>query len=217
MIPSPLGRQPRAAAALDSLQSSGPLPRLVWAGTGERLELSGRVSATWANKVANLLVEEIDAGPGTRVFLDLPLHWRTLTWALGTWATGACVVVDRDRTIDSHANDDDDHLPALPPALDALVTASQEVATRAVAEGIELVVLVPLASFALRVPGGTPPGALDGAADVAAQPDDLGPVRPAPVGDPQLEFIGPAGETDPWWALAAVAEWADGGDVRLEG
>lgn len=181
MIPSSLPGAAGAAgarAALDSLLASGPLPRLVWAGTvdgaPERLELSGRVSATWASKIANLLVEEIDAGPGTRIQLDLPQHWRTLTWALGAWLCGATVVVAGQTGID-----DDAGAAWLEPAPDVLVTTSPELAQLAVGRGTEAVVLVPLKSFALRVLGDLPAGVLDGAADVAAQPDDLGPVQPA--------------------------------------
>ncbi|MDR3068395.1 MAG: TIGR03089 family protein, partial [Cellulomonas sp.] len=52
-------------------------PRLTWYDSDDqRVELSGAVLSNWANKTANLLVEEVEAGPGTRVGLDLPLHWR---------------------------------------------------------------------------------------------------------------------------------------------
>lgn len=69
-------------------------PRITWYGDGgERVELSGAVLENWVNKTANLLVEEFDAGPGTRVLLDLPGHWRTVVWALATWRVGGTVVV----------------------------------------------------------------------------------------------------------------------------
>lgn len=64
---------------------------------GERIELSGKVLANWVNKAANLLQEDLDAGPGTRVRIDLPAaHWRTVYWALAVWAVGATVVTDGD-------------------------------------------------------------------------------------------------------------------------
>lgn len=82
-------------------------PRLTWYGLdGERVELSGAVLRLWAAKTANLLVEEFDAGPQTRLGLALPAHWRAVVLALGAWWSGAEV--------------------ALPPALDpvdVLVTA----------------------------------------------------------------------------------------------
>lgn len=234
MIPSPSDDAPRVSAALASLVASGPLPRLTWTGvvdgTPERLELSGRVSATWANKVANLLVEEIDAGPGTRVVVDLPLHWRTLTWATGAWLTGATVVVtDSTSSSSSSSSSPDRRIPTTQPA-DAVVTASVALAEEAIVDGVELVVLVPMPSFALRVIGGVPAGALDGAADVAAQPDDLGPVRTTDATRAALELAGrtwtfadlfgrdePSGIEQTWWAAVAVREWSADADVVLEG
>jgi uncharacterized protein (TIGR03089 family) len=60
---------------------------------GERVELSARVLANWVSKAANALQEEWDLGPGSRVGLDLPPHWRALYWALASWSVGATVVL----------------------------------------------------------------------------------------------------------------------------
>ena len=68
-------------------------PRLTWYAPAERVELSGHVLDNWVTKTANLLVEEYDAGPGTRVLLDLPVHWRSVVWAFAVWRVGACVMV----------------------------------------------------------------------------------------------------------------------------
>src|SRR5450830_1135512 len=68
-------------------------PRLTWYAPAERVELSGHVLDNWVTKTANLLVEEYDAGPGTRVLLDLPVHWRSVVWAFAVWRVGACVLV----------------------------------------------------------------------------------------------------------------------------
>src|SRR5665647_3085341 len=68
-------------------------PRLTWYAPAERVELSGHVLDNWVTKTANLLVEEYDAGPGTRVLLDLPVHWRSVVWAFAVWRVGACVIV----------------------------------------------------------------------------------------------------------------------------
>src|SRR6478609_1832263 len=76
-------------------------PRLTWYGDdGERVELSGAVLENWVNKTANLLVEEFDAGPGSRVLMDLPMHWRTLVWMLAGWRVGACAVVEPSTSTD---------------------------------------------------------------------------------------------------------------------
>lgn len=76
---------------MEHLRSSEPgAPRLTWYGRdGERIELSGRVLDNWAAKSAGFLTEEFDAGPGSRVGLDLPPHWKTLCIALGALAAGA--------------------------------------------------------------------------------------------------------------------------------
>ena len=67
---------------------------MTWYDTGgERIELSGAVLTNWVSKTTNLLVEEFDAGPGVRIGLDLPAHWRTVVWALAAWRSGACVVL----------------------------------------------------------------------------------------------------------------------------
>ncbi len=81
-------------ALVRALADSDPgRPRLTWYGDGEeRVELSGRVLANWVAKSGNLLVEEVACDPGTRVRLDLPLHWRTVVLALSVWSVGGEVV-----------------------------------------------------------------------------------------------------------------------------
>lgn len=148
------------------LLDDGASPRLAWSSSdGEALELSGRVLANWTAKIANLLVQEADAEPGTRVLLDLPVHWRSLVWALGTWVAGATVVTDAGEP---------DGDGGVPDHVDVAVTTRP----RAWVGRADLVVAVTLPSFALRWTGEPLGEALDGSADVAAQPDALGPVAP---------------------------------------
>ncbi len=114
----------------------------------------------WANKTANLLLEEVDAGPGTRVGLDLPLHWRTVCWAAGVWWAGACVVTDPTA------------------AVDVLVTTRP-----ADHRGTRIAVALPPLARAFD---GPLDGAVDSAATLLAYADALGPVvRPA-TDDPAL-------------------------------
>ena len=62
--------------------------------TGERLEFSGETLANWIAKTANLLRDECDVEPGTRVAVLLPTHWQTAVALLGAWWNGAVVVDD---------------------------------------------------------------------------------------------------------------------------
>jgi len=136
-------------------------PRLTWYGdAGERVELSGAVLANWVTKTANLLVEEVDAGPHVRVRLDLPGHWRAVVWALAVWRVGACVVVGHDEP--------------------ATVTVTPDPAGHR-----GTVVAVALPALARRFAGDLPPGAIDGAA-VLGYGDALGWVPPPDLDAPAL-------------------------------
>lgn len=61
--------------------------------TGERIELSTVTLANWAAKTANLLRDELGAGPGSRVAVLLPAHWQTAAVVFGVWWAGAEVVL----------------------------------------------------------------------------------------------------------------------------
>jgi uncharacterized protein (TIGR03089 family) len=141
-------------ALLAALQASDPgRPRVTWYGPGERVELSARVLTNWVAKTANLLVEELDAGPGTAVAIDLPPHWKQLVWALACWSVGAVPLPgDRDA--------------------DVLVSSRPDGRTG------PLLVAVALPSLARRFDPPPPPGWLDWAAEVAGFGDVLPPVGP---------------------------------------
>lgn len=62
--------------------------------TGERIELSAVTLANWAAKTANLLRDELAAGPASRVAVLLPPHWQTAAVLFGVWWIGAEVVLD---------------------------------------------------------------------------------------------------------------------------
>lgn len=67
--------------------------------TGERIEVSTVTLANWAAKTANLLRDELGAGPGSRVAVLLPAHWQTAAVLLGVWWIGAEVVLAGDSDI----------------------------------------------------------------------------------------------------------------------
>ena len=60
--------------------------------TGERVELSGVTTANWVAKTSNFLVDDLEAGPGSRVRIGLPTHWLRFVWILSCWSVGAAVV-----------------------------------------------------------------------------------------------------------------------------
>jgi uncharacterized protein (TIGR03089 family) len=88
-----------SSAILDPLMSSDPAgPRITYYddATGERIELSTATLANWAAKTANLLRDELGAGPGSRVAVLLPAHWQTAAVLFGIWWIGAEVVLAGD-------------------------------------------------------------------------------------------------------------------------
>ncbi|MHB1064766.1 MAG: TIGR03089 family protein [Georgenia sp.] len=174
---------------LDSFLAAGTDPRLTWYGGGERTELSGRVLATSVAKVANLLVEEADAGPGVTVVLDLPVHWRALVWALGTWTTGARLLLPGAEEI--AAGED---APAV------VVTTRPGQAPGV--ESADLVLAVALPALAMRWDGPElPPGVVDAAAEVMTFADALGYTSEPEDDDAALasdHFEATFGELESW-------------------
>jgi uncharacterized protein (TIGR03089 family) len=85
-----------SGAILDPLLRDNPAgPRITYYDdlTGERVELSSATLANWAAKTANLLREELGAGPGSRVAVLLPEHWQTIAVLFGVWWIGAEVTL----------------------------------------------------------------------------------------------------------------------------
>ncbi|HKV19317.1 MAG TPA: TIGR03089 family protein, partial [Mycobacterium sp.] len=73
-------------ALLDPIMNRDPVgPRITYYddAKGERIELSTVTLANWAAKTANLLRDELGAGPGSRVAVLLPAHWQTAAVLLG--------------------------------------------------------------------------------------------------------------------------------------
>lgn len=191
-------------ALLRALQAQDPgRPRVTWYGPdGERVELSARVLDNWVAKTGNLLVEELDATAGTTVRLDLPMHWRTVVWALAVPAVGAHLVGPGDPDAD---------------APDVLVTTVPPTG-RATQPG--RVVAVELAALARSV-ADLPPGALDynaevsGFGDVLVPADDPAPLPPLPVPADGVRLL----VTDATWDVTGtlLAPLAAGGSVVLWG
>ena len=131
--------------------------------TGERTELSGTTTANWVAKTANLLVDELDAEPGTRIEIALPTHWLRTVWILATWATGGTIVDTAG-----------DVFVAGPDTLTSLSPARHRVAS---------------ALLPFGVPFRTPPAnALDLGSALPAQPDAFVPFDAPTDGTPAVEL-----------------------------
>lgn len=160
------------AALLDPvLAGSGaarPLVTYYDDASGERIELSGITAANWAAKAANLLRDECDVEPGTRVALLLPAHWQTVAVLLAVWWCGAEVVAppgtaaDADRVLT-----DAEHLDA---------------ALRLGADGVVALSLDPFGKGLSDLPAGV----LDFATEVRLYGDDFVPWEPVPADAPAL-------------------------------
>jgi uncharacterized protein (TIGR03089 family) len=236
----PAGAAPTPAALLRRLVATDPArPRVtVYDDTdsptrGERIELSARVLANWVAKAANLLRDDLDAGPGTVVLLDLPPHWRTLYWAFAAWSVGACVEVPAHRSPDAGSTPGDGGV-ADP---DDVVSGADVVVTDAVdvAEAADEAVLVTLAGLARSAGVPVPPGVVDEARELAThgdvfdaddEPDPrdralkaagggalYADLVPAPEGGPQRVHTA-TGDTAAFLRLA-LATWAADGSLVL--
>ncbi|MDU3134563.1 MAG: TIGR03089 family protein [Winkia neuii] len=119
---------------------------------GERLELTGHVLANWLSKIANLIVSN-EGGPTAGVLIDLPLHWRSVCWTVGTWHASA---------------------PVGGPEPVWAVTDNPEKATSWVdQQAAEQVSILSLPALDLTYPGSVPAGCVDAAAETMANADSL--------------------------------------------
>ena len=139
-----------AIELMTSLRSgNSTAPRLTWYGPdSERVELSGKVLDNWVAKTSNLLQDELDAAPGMRLALDLPVHWKAMVWALAAWQLGLETVLNGREA-------------------DFLATGAPESA----AGTYDAVVAVALPALAMRWDGELPAGCLDYAAEVRSHGD----------------------------------------------
>ena len=200
---------------------SGPLVTHYDTAAGTRIELSATTFANWVAKTSNLLTDELLLDPGASVELTVaarhPGHWMSLVWALACWQTGVVVTLGRP---------DEAQVVVCGPGYAEVDPG-----------GAELVAcsLHPLGLGLQPVP---PPGVVDYAAEVRAQPDVWSGAAVAPGApawrDPERELDqaglvagGPATPRrllvrpgDPWSTVrdAIVVPLRDGGSsVVLEG
>ncbi|TNC17162.1 TIGR03089 family protein [Georgenia sp. 311] len=215
-----------ATKVLDLLTGDEPnQPRLTWYGPDdERVELSGRVLANWVTKATNLLVEEGEVGPGTRVLLDVPVHWRALVWAMATWCAGGELVLPPEEEFEGDRDDDDDpyepeplddeepvdedeessvFLPDADPEEPDIAVTSR--AGDAPSAGMLLVVALP--ALAMQVDEPIPAGAVDAAAALMGYGDVLDPVEEPAPSDPALSGPEVTGSQGGPVTYGELADW----------
>lgn len=158
-------------ALLDRLlreDAARPLLTFYDLSTGERVELSVTTTDNWVAKTANLLQDSLDARAGTRVAVDLPVHWQAIVWALACWRAGCVLVTGADE----------------PP--DVAVVQSSEAAT---AQGDEVVTLA-LLPMGARSADPAPVGVLDYDAEVLGHGDRFVAAEPPGPDSPAVESQG---------------------------
>jgi uncharacterized protein (TIGR03089 family) len=168
---------------------------------GERIELSAKVLGNWVNKAGNALQDELDAGSGALVVVAMPVHWRSVYWALAAWSVGATVVLPEDpaatRTAAARA--------------DVLVTDDPRLATSAAGRAV----LVSLPMLARSHPDAAA-GVFDEARELASFGDVLDvwdrPNAAAPALGTTLD-----GEPTAYGVVVPERDWGPSPRVRLAG
>ncbi|MEZ2121515.1 MULTISPECIES: TIGR03089 family protein [unclassified Corynebacterium] len=82
----------------DLLAADPGVPRLTVYNetTGARLDFSAQTLDNWAAKVGNMLYEEFDLQPGSRIAVDLPAGWQAVAVVLGALASGIGYTIGPD-------------------------------------------------------------------------------------------------------------------------
>lgn len=91
-----------ALAGILARDGARPLITQIWAD-GQRSELSVRTFENNVAKAANLLQDDADAGPGSSILLQLPLHWQHSVWLTAGALVGTLVhsTLDIEQTTDT--------------------------------------------------------------------------------------------------------------------
>lgn len=148
---------------LDPLVRNDPMgPRITYYddATGERIEVSAVTLVNWAAKTANLLRDELGAGPGSRVAVLLPAHWQTAAVLFGIWWVGAEVVL----------------APAGPDSVDIAFCTAERLDEADQAAGMGEIAVLSLDPFGKPVPD-LPVGLTDYATSVRVHGDQVVPER----------------------------------------
>jgi len=188
------------------LRSDATRPRLTFYDDaqgptrGERIELSAKVLGNWVNKAGNALQDELDAGAGALVVVAMPVHWRSVYWALAAWSVGATVVLPRD------------HAAAAAAArhADVVITDNPSLAGSATGRGV----LVSLPMLARSHPD-APANVFDDARELASFGDVLDVWEPPGPAAPALAAAD--GERTAYGDVVPKRDWGHSPRVNLSG
>ena len=163
MTPTTVVQGLRAILSRDPAQ-----PLITYLGPGgERTELSARTFENNVAKAANLLRDDADVLPGSRVVLLLPVHGQTAVWLGACAATGCLAWLDGD--------------PA-DPSSDVSVTGPD----RLDAPRAPLALATSLHPFGMPFATPLPAGLLDAAVEVRAHGDSFTPYAAVPGDSPWI-------------------------------
>ncbi len=184
---------PQVLSGLLAHDPGRPLVTFYDDATGERTELSVTTYANWVAKVASLLVDELEVEHGSRVLVDLPVHWLAPVVLGAAWAGGLEVVWDGEA--------------------DAVVTGPDGV-DRWAGEAARIpVVAGALLPLARRFAEPLPAGVHDLGVEVWSQPDAY-VAWPAPADDDPA-VVGVT-QAELWSAAAVGTQITDGGRLLSE-
>jgi uncharacterized protein (TIGR03089 family) len=164
---TPPSRQPATFAELlsDLLRRDPGRPLITFYddATGERVELSVTTYANWVAKTASLLAEEFDVERGSRVLIDLPIHWLVPVFLGAAWTIGAEVVEEQD--------------------VDLVITGPAPTRLETYAAGSTPVLACALLPLGVRFRDALPSGVHDFGLEVWSQPDAFTPWDLPEAGD----------------------------------
>ena len=152
------------ALLAERVRRDGARPLVTSLDPDQRMELSAVSLANAVAKTAGLLRDDLDAQPGTRISLALPLHWQASVW-WGACAAVEAVIVSPEAGVDIGVSTAGN--------LAAIADCDEQIA-------------VSLAAFGLPDGADLPPHVIEAAVAARVHPDEFTPFTPP---DPQTALM----------------------------
>jgi uncharacterized protein (TIGR03089 family) len=184
---------PQVLSRLLTADAGRPLVTFYDDATGERTELSVTTWANWVAKVSSLLADELDVERGSRLLVDVPVHWLGTVVLGAAWGCGLEVVWDGEA--------------------EAVVTGPEGLPRWAEEARRIPVVASALQPMAGRFADGVPEGVHDLGVEVWSQPDAF-LAFPEPADDDPA--VAGTTQAELWRSAAAGDRLTDGGRLLSE-